>query len=197
MNKIQLVESEDYIAVLLAEKELSILDCDKDYVLAECNLQDLVGIEIIDFPEKLHLEIHDSKGFETYLFYEVQIKKMDCKMSLEFICHIPNKYWDHKWGLATYLEAIKKQVAFSESIKIGDFDFEDTWKRLSLIVEYDFPNNISSCISDASNQIKTLIKTAEISLGGFVWKNEYEQDEMLFCKEILTPLLHHDYRCNR
>lgn len=61
--------------------------------------------------------------------------------------------------------------------------------RLSLIFNYDFTSNIDSCILDASNEIKKLIKLAGISLGRFCWKKEYEQDEILFCKEIITPLL--------
>ncbi|MCY6958423.1 hypothetical protein [Clostridium brassicae] len=165
------------------------MDCCDDYILAECNINDLNNIEIKNFPEKLSLKLHDSHGFGTFLFYEVQARKYNEKISLEFICHTPNKYWDGKWGLATYLEAIRKQVDFEECIDISDIELKDDWKTLSLIVYYDLPNRMDSCITDASNKIKALVRTAEISLGRFTWKNEYEQDEILFCKEIITPLL--------
>lgn len=65
---------------------------------------------------------------------------------------------------------------------------DDDWKVLSLITHYDSPNKIDCCILDANSKIKVLIKTAEISLGGFVWRDEYEKDEMIFCREVLTPL---------
>lgn len=189
MMEIEIVRREDSVSVLLGEKELSILDCSEEYIVSECNMEDLVDISIDSFPDELLLEIHDSEGFGTYLFHEIQVNKDNNMLRLEFICHQPNKYWDGKWGLATYLDAIRKQADFDDCIKIGDVELEDDWKRLSLVIYYDLTNKIDSNIIDASNRIKALIKTAEISLGGVSWKNEYEQDEMLFCKEILTPLL--------
>lgn len=189
ISGINVIEKDELVSVLLGEKELNILDYGEEYIIAECDIEDLTDVQIDNFPEKLFLEVHNSEGFGTYLFYELEITKDNDKISVEFICLEPNKYWEGRWGLTTYLKEIEKQINFQDCIKIGDVELDDDWKRLSLIIYYDLPNNIGSCIADASNKINALIKTAEISLGGFVWKNEYEKDEMLFCKEIITPLL--------
>lgn len=187
--EINIIEEGELISVLLGEKELDILDYGEKYVRAECSIEDLVDIQITGIPETLVLEVHDSEGFGIYPFNEVEVAKDNDRISLEFICREPNKYWNSKWGLATYLHAISKQVNFEEWLEIGDIELDDDWKVLTLIIHYDLPNKIDCCITDASNKIKALVKTAEISLGGLAWKDEYEQDEMMFCREILTPLL--------
>ncbi len=187
--EIKIIKENELISILLGEKELDVLDYDEEYIRVQCSIEDLIDVQIDDMPENLVLYIHDSEGFGTYLFYELEITKDSGKVSIEFICHQPNKYWNGRWGLATYLEAIKKQIDFEDWIKIGRIELDDDWKELSLIFQYNLPNKIDVCIADASNKINDLIKKSEISLGGFTWKNEYEKDEMLFCKEILTPLL--------
>lgn len=189
MDEVKLLEMEDEIAILIGTKELDVLDYTENYILAECDIDDLKGIEISDFPDKLVIQIRDSTGFGTYIFDEIEISKENSQICLAFICHFPNKYWNGKWGLATFLDAIRKQVGFVDGIQVGHIELEDDWKSLTLNVYYNLPKVINQCIEDAGTRINTLIKNAEVSLGGIVWKEEYNRDEMLFCKEIITPLL--------
>lgn len=189
MDEIRLLEIEDKVSVLIGTKEIDISDYTDNYLLAECDINDLNGIEIQDFPDKLKILLQNSTGFGTYLFHEMEISKEDSQMCLAFICRLPNKYWNGKWGLATFLDAIRNQVVFTDGIEIGEIELEDDWKILALNVYYNFPQEITQCIEDASIRINDLVKNAEISLGGFTWKKDYDRDEMLFCKEVLTPLL--------
>lgn len=99
--EIKIIE-EGELSVLLGEKELDILDYGEEYVRAECSIEDLVNKQIMDIPQKLILETHDLEKFQIYPFTELEITKDNDKISLEFICREPNKYWNDKWKLATY-----------------------------------------------------------------------------------------------
>jgi len=189
MVEIKVLEGEEFISIYLGDKELSVIDYNDDYVLAECNVSDLADLEISDYPINLTIKIHDPSGFGTYLFHEMEISKFDNTLLMEFICHTPNKYWEGRWGLATYLDAIRKQVGFFDGIELGEIELEDDWKKLSLIFKYNLPYCFTTSINEACEKIRQVLRTAEIILHGFIWKNEYEQDEMLFCNEVLTPLL--------
>lgn len=177
------------IAVLANGKELEILDYSHDYILAESNLTELKDIITSKFPDKLIVEVHSPDGFGTYLFHELQISKNGHGISLEFICHTPNKYWEGRWGLATFLDAIRKQANYIDTIEVTDIELEDDWKRLTLKVTYEPSLQLEDCICNAAAQINSLIKEAEVSLSGMSWRKEYESNESLFCTEVLSPLL--------
>lgn len=154
-------------------------------ICVECTLKDLEGIIFEHIPANLIIRVQESNGFDTYIFHEVEIKRE----GLEFLHHFPNKYWEGKWGLGTFLQTIKQQVDFEEDITVGDYDFEDDWKRMNLIFNSEPSHNVVSFIRESANRIKGLIVKSEISLSGISWKREYETDESLFCLEILLPLL--------
>ena len=177
------------IAVLANGKELEILDYSHDYILAESNLTELKDIITSKFPDKLIVEVHSPDGFGTYLFHELQISKNGRGISLEFICHTPNKYWEGRWGLATFLDAIRKQANYMDTIEVTDIELEDDWKRLTLKIAYEPSLQLEDCIYNAAAQINSLIKEAEVSLSGMSWRKEYESNESLFCTEVLSPLL--------
>ena len=177
------------IAVLANGKELEILDYSGEYILVESNLNELESITTSNFPNELIIKVHNSEGFGTYLFYELNISKNGEGISLEFICHTPNKYWEGRWGLATFLDAIRKQANYTDTIEVTDIELEDDWKRLTLRITYEPSLQLKDCVDNAAEKINILIKEAEISLSGMTWKKEYESDESLLCTEVLAPLL--------
>ena len=96
--------------VEIAGKELEILDAADDYVLAECDLGDLAKETAASFPEALQLEIHSEDGFGTYFFYDLRLSHDPAGVALEFRCHTPNKYWEGRFGLATFIGAMKTKL---------------------------------------------------------------------------------------
>lgn len=142
-----------------------------------------------EYPEKIAIQINSNNGFGTFLFYELLFWKESGKFKLEFTCHQPNKYWEGRWGLTTFLNAIKTQLEFNSNFQLGEIDVEDDWKKISIITELSDDLQLFSSISAIASDINAIIRQAEIYLSGIIWKKEYETDEKLFCTEILTPLL--------
>lgn len=183
------MEGNELIAVLVNGKEIEILDYSDDYILAESNLKELEYTKTSNFPDKLIIKVHKPDGFGTCLFHELDISKDGEGINLEFICHTPNKYWEGRWGLATFLDAIIQQTKYADAIGVADVELENDWKRLTLQISYGPSLHLKGCIDDASAQINNLIKEAKVSLSGMSWRKEYESNESLFCTEVLSPLL--------
>ena len=106
----------------------------------------------------------------------------------EYICHQPNKYWEGRWGLATFLNAVKNQIPFFPYVSVGEVELDDDWKRLTLRIPLD-PGSATEALSRGASILKKIMREAEIALGGIHWKAEYETDERAFCEEVLAPLL--------
>jgi len=149
----------------------------------------LKDIQTSDYPDNLITRVHSVDGFDTYLFYELEISQNEDGVNLQFICHTPNKYWEGRWGLATFLDAIRKQAEYAYDIDIGYIELESDWKKLELSFSYGAALELTECVHASADRIKGLIKEAEISLSGMSWKKEYEINEPLFCTEVLAPLL--------
>jgi hypothetical protein len=124
-------EEEDAF-VEIAGKEANTLDAGDDYVLAECDLSDLVAETADAFPEVLQLQIHSEDGFATYFFHELLLSHHADGVALEFRCHTPNKYWEGRFGLATFLAAIRNQVPHFDNWEITQIELEDDWKGITL-----------------------------------------------------------------
>ena len=73
-----------------------------------------------EFPEDLILQTSSSDGLETYLFNEIEIVSDAGRPSVRFVCQHPNKYWEGRWSLATYLGAIRDEVSHCDEIAVED-----------------------------------------------------------------------------
>jgi hypothetical protein len=186
---IELTEREQEYYVTVAGKDIGILDAGDDYVLAECSLDDLRGVSVTTFPEKLTIEVRSEDGFGTFFFHELRISAHDPGIALEFICHTPNKYWEGRFGLATFIDAINKQVKHFDNFHVTHIEVEDDWKGISICRLLSPGDPVEPAIAHAANELKQLLKTAEVALSGIEWKAEYQTDEGLFCRELLLPLL--------
>src|ERR1700690_4204870 len=108
--------------VEIAGKELEILDAGDDYVLAECDLGDLAKETAASFPEALQLEIHSEDGFGTYFFYDLRLSHDPAGVAMEFRCHTPNKYWEGRFGLATFIGAIEDQARHLDNWQVTEVE---------------------------------------------------------------------------
>ena len=107
-------KSDEDPAVLLGGTALEVADIDEDgLVIAECDYIALALASLDAFPDALCLKVHSSDGFGTFLFHEVEIYKgKNDELIADYMCIQPNKYWEGKWGLATFLGTIRDQIPF-------------------------------------------------------------------------------------
>src|ERR1700746_3416092 len=118
--------------VRLGDVDLEVEDVDDSgRVIVACDQSTLAVASLDDFPDALVLHVHSENGFGTFLFYELEIYSDGGNLTGEYICHEPNKYWEARWGLATYLNAVKNQIPFFLQVSVGEVELDDDWKRLT------------------------------------------------------------------
>ncbi|MEK6407665.1 MAG: hypothetical protein AABN34_11935 [Acidobacteriota bacterium] len=182
------IDEED-VRVEIAGHEADILDAGDDYVRAECALNDLAAETVGDFPQLLQLQIQSEDGFGTYFFHELVLSHAPEGVALEFQCHTPNKYWEGRFGLATFLTAIRDQVPHLDNWQVTHLELEDDWKGITLQRVIGKGDPLQASILSAASDLNNLLHTAEVALSGLQWTGEYSTDEALFCRELLYPLL--------
>jgi hypothetical protein len=179
----------DDVSVLISSKEVEILDAGDDYVLAECDLADLETEAAQSFPVGLSLEIHSEDGFGTYFFHELLLTGGTDGVELAFRCHTPNKYWEGRFGLATFLAAIGDQVTHHDNWTVSQIELEDDWKGITLSRLVGTGDPLHASVLAAAADLQVLIHAAEVALSGLPWKDEYAIKEDAFCRQLLHPLL--------
>ena len=184
-----ILEDEELIGVTVGGKMIDIEDASEDYVLAECNFDDLDGEVAGDWQKELSLRIHSETGFGTFFFYELHLGSDNGDVILDFECHTPNKYWEGHYGLAAFIQALRNQVEYADNLQVTRFEVEDDWKGITLRRRLATGDPIQASIQTAAENISSLMRQAEIALGGIEWKPEHDTEEDLFCREILEPLL--------
>lgn len=182
------IDEED-VFVEIAGKVAEVLDASDECVLAECDLPDLAGETSGAFPETLRLQIQSEDGFGTYFFHELVLSRHDDGVNLEFVCHTPNKYWEGRFGLATFLAAVRDQVPHGDNWEVTQIELEDDWKGITLRRVVAQGDPLQASILNAATDLNNLLHTAEVALSGLKWTEEYSTDEALFCRELLYPLL--------
>ncbi len=163
----------------------------KKSIICETDLKSLanINISVADFPEGLSIELKNKTGFDTFLFYDLVISKNKSLIIFDFECRQPNKYWEGKWGLSTFLATLSDTVKGAGVAKVDWIDLDDDWKELNLHFKVDKDFNIKAKTDELATVIKYYIKQAELTLSGAVWRKEYETKEDLYCTDILYPLL--------
>jgi hypothetical protein len=179
----------DSLAVLLSNREIEILDADQDHILARCTLSDLAHEQSQHLPNGLALEVHSEDGFGTFFFHELELSEASDGMTMVFRCHTPNKYWEGKFGLATFLSAIREQVGYHDNWKITQIELDDDWKGITLERTVALGDPIVASIHVAASALKAILHSAEVALSGLPWSDEYAEKEDSFCRELLQPLL--------
>ena len=185
-----LEHSEEFWRAFAGDAELEVIDVDElGRVAAECDHSALAGVTLDAFPDSFSVRVHSPDGFGTFLFHEAEIFRDDSgEIVADYICHHPNKYWEGTWGLSTFLVAIKNQVQFFDDVSLTDIDVDDAFKQLTLRTGLE-KVGVAAALSDGAGKLRHMIREAEISLGGMVWKPEYMTNERAFCEDVLAPLL--------
>ncbi len=152
--------------VQISGREADVLDVTEDYVLAECNLDNLVAETSSGFPKRLQLQIQSEDGFGTYFFHELVLSHQNDGVNLDFVCHTPNKYWEGRFGLATFLSAIRDQVPHSNNFEVTQIELDDDWKGITLRRFLGEGDPLHASILSAANDLGQILRTAEIALSG-------------------------------
>ena len=175
---------------MLGDAELDVIDIREDgEVIAECEFAAFALASLDGFPDALCIRVHSSDGFGTFLFHEAEILKVaGGELVADYMCIQPNKYWEGTWGLATFLEAIGNQCPFFPGATLQEIKIVDDWKRLTLRLVLGGGPAAEAMLRGATI-IKSMMREAEIALGGMCWKAVYASDERAFCEDVLTPLL--------
>jgi|SRR6266550_3888662 len=179
----------DGAVVEVAGQQVDVLDVGEDCVLAECGLDQLKKETTAGFPDRLHLQVHNEDGFGTFFFHELVLSRADDGVSLQFRCHAPNKYWEGRFGLATFITGMQDQVRHLDDWKSADVEVEDDWKGITLERSLAKGAPLYEGIMNAAKELQGLLHTTEVALAGFQWKPKYTSDEDAFCRELLLPLL--------
>lgn len=181
----------DNETLIIDNRTFTLEEYDEKTILWEPDLKAIhnLNFTIADYPEKLIINIQSEDGFETYLFYELEIYQDLGQVKIKFISSQPNKYWEGKYGLSTFLGTMNDIVKDCPDAKIEYIDIEDDYKdiEISFILDKDFV--INDLIAKLSKRLNEIIKQTERVLSGVVWRHEYEKEEGLFCTELLYPLL--------
>lgn len=169
----------------------------KDDMSVDIEMEDYKGNENLkfdfsDFDSSFFISFHSSNGFETDLFYEVEIYKdiSPSTVKISFNCHEPNKYWEGKWGLTTFLSTLYSLMLEDKLIKSLELDVENDWKILEVVFETEETGFIlQDLLAEKSSLLKNYISKTERFLSGKIWLEEFERNEKLFCTDLLLPLL--------
>lgn len=180
--------------LLIINNQTFDIEYNNNYFLFSDDYDKFSSIEIKsqEIPQDLIMNLNCSDGFGTYLFHQVEFfKNDDDSTQIVFKCNQPNKYWEGRYGLSTLLMEIIEQTKNSIDLEpeMDTFEIENDWKYLELFTSIEGDFIISDAIETYSKKIISIVKQAELSLSGSIWKKEYEKDEKLFCTEILYPLL--------
>ena len=177
--------------ILVGDEALEVEDVTEDFALARIDdLKPIAAVTANDFGEGIHVTVHSTDGFGTYLFHEVAVlRPTGGSAVLEFRHHHPNKYWEGRFGLATLLAAMRDQVEHHDGLKVTDIELEDDWKLLAVQVDFKPDESVQQAIERGAQALLAVHGEATVALSGFVWKPEYEHNERLFCTEVLSPLL--------
>jgi len=186
---IEVKREDGELSVIVSEREIEVHDVDDSTIMAECNLCELKDELTTAFPHGLTIQVHSEDGFGTFLFHSLFISQEGDGIGFRFACHHPNKYWEGRFGLATLLDAIAKQTSHFDDLSAEDIELEDDWKQLTIVGRYGSDTPMLEAVGAVAKRITKLVKEAEVYLAGIVWKKEYENNETLFCTEILAPLL--------
>ena len=164
---------------------------DNQYISIEPELRQLQGtnFNLKNFPDKLHFEVNDSEGFGTFFFYDLEFGKSKEDLYFLFRSSQPNKYWEGKWGLSTFLGALNDVIKDSIEGEVHHLSVEDDYKEIEVKFkcenDFEFSNQLTKYVA----LLNEYIKNTERLLSGVLWRKEFEKDEKLFCTELLYPLL--------
>lgn len=96
--------------------------------------------------------------------------------------------FESKWNLRILADAVKKQLNYETDIVLDKIVENCDECNFQFIKKFKKDIIIEKAIKDMIEKIENIIRIAENIPGRVEWKEEYQKDEMKFCKELLTPL---------
>lgn len=131
-----------------------------------------------------------TKGIPDTNFMVTRIDKHEHENALEIeVTADRNTFYDSIWNANRY---IKRFWELNSELEVVSVDFEDLEYPMIVLTfndKYENRTTIGDLLQKAFYIIRSITSLVELELKGFKWKERYESDEMLFCNEVITPLL--------
>lgn len=159
------------------------------YIDADLRLLHGTNFCLTEFPDELLFEVNDSEGFGTFFFYDLEFGKSNGELFFLFRSNQPNKYWEGKWGLSTFLAGLNDVIKDSVEGEVYHLSIDDDYKEIEVKFKCENDFEFSTQLAKYVSILNEYIKNAERLLSGVLWRKEFEKDEKLFCAELLYPLL--------
>jgi hypothetical protein len=159
-----------------------------------CDLKDIQKIKIKDYPEILNAHIDlssDEMGIPLFEIMCLVVRKIKPDIELDFYHYGDYDFLEPiKWSYEAYADAFFEQAQGYEDIRVWMVNSDPNCRHYVFKYKNSKSTTIGACFAEALNVLKVINRTTEIQLsGGMIWRKEYEQDEPLFCTEVLEPLL--------
>jgi hypothetical protein len=174
---------------------LGISITDDDSCLLGCYSEDVLAVSILDFPDEVDALVIAPNFFGISLFGDgnsgVFVTRQSTQIVVAFERLRDESSWASQWSYDTYAKAIRQQIERYEAVECR---CEGRTRIGSLHLEFTYSISQFEALCEILTQVgKTLahiIQDTELSLsGGPTWKRIYEENEDLFCTEVLEPLL--------
>jgi len=173
---------------------------DNEACMFQCDLDDTQHVRAADFPE-IQVLVVAPNGFGMPLLSSdnstVLVSKCSDTIDLVFEHFIDETPWTGvQWSYDIYGKTLVSQASQHESVDCEWQESQYDEKTFVDGVQFKFtyessqPNTLRELIDQSVGILESIVQETEIRLsGGPIWKQEYEKDEILFCTEILDPLL--------
>lgn len=180
------------VKVVDNDKELVFMAVDDELIEIICSFDDMKKQLSEGITENIRYCIDEeqvpSVDFKSVslLYIEVRDKHISLIGSFDLMPRVR----DDKWGLNDFVGGIKEQLKYYPSISINYYEFgEDAfmWLEKQIASNIDLEESINCFIKE----IEEIINNTRIAMSSFLWKEEYFENERIFCEEVLTPLFRH------
>ena len=156
-----------------------------DFLVDGIESDELKGFNIGSIPSNFNIRPND---FEGYIYGDGKNGGYAC-MNLFY----PRKYWEHKFGLTKYVEAMEKAIRGRKRTN-SDVEFSEITNDGDVAVMVNFTISLQNdmLIEDAVKRFNNVVSEIEAHteriLGGQEIADDVLKDEQTFTVQILLPL---------
>lgn len=172
-----------------------------DHMAYVCYFEDTQHVRVIDFPTDIVAPVIAPNGFGIPLFSSdnssVLVSAHTTQIDLMFEHFIGETPWTGTpWSYTTYAKTLVSRARQHKAIESEWQEIECTGKSFVESMQFKFAYDRSlqctlrELIDRSLKILSDIVRDTEIYLsGGPVWKERHREDEILFCEQVLAPLL--------
>lgn len=186
-------------------KNDSLVDCksalgigiadDESYTF-ECYPEHALDVSCLSLFEDIDILLIAPKFFDIPVFGDdnsgVFVMRQDAQIEVAFERLRDDISWTKRWTYDTYVRVVRDQAAryeFVESRCEGKTQIRNL--RIRFVYPVSQVETLHRLLDQTTETLVRIIQNTEHHLkeGGLTWNKAYEKDEILFCRQVLEPLL--------